>query len=146
MTPRYDYTILHEEKLVFVLIEGQFIYKKLLKLIDDVLSDPDFNMNYNQLIDLRKIHISPDYDRIERIIEKIYRDYNYAGMRTNLFLTKSPRQNVIPYLFKMQDEGLSMNIEAASSVKAASRHLNVPMSIVRSLLNSMCTARLVKHN
>ena len=110
-TLKYSYNILDENQLTFIIPSGRYSLKDIKSLITLVVSDPDYNPDYNVLLNLREVNYTPVVSKIIEISEFIVTMKQSFRAKTAI-ITKS---ELMYQMFKLSahytsKQGLQTNI------------------------------------
>lgn len=108
---KYSYNILDENQLTFIIPSGRYSLKDIKSLITLVVSDPDYNPDYNVLLNLREVNYTPVVSKIIEISEFIVTMKQSFRAKTAI-ITKS---ELMYQMFKLSahytsKQGLQTNI------------------------------------
>lgn len=123
----YIYYILKDKKLVIEILKGDFDLTDFLNLKRKEALDPDFDPNYNSILDIRNVRnafskeIRDDLKEYKGIIDTVV---SITGLKKTAVVTSKPAQ-VAGIMWYQMIDGRNIEYKAFSSLEAASMWLGV---------------------
>lgn len=117
---KYHYRILHEEKLIVEYYSGDIVLENLIEFKKILLTDPEYNPQYNLLIDLRDATFLLTEYEIKKYLEYAKPVLYLFKKRKSAYLTHTPNQVVFVTFIEYYSEGfLPIEVKIFSTTNAA---------------------------
>lgn len=136
-----SYKILPEFELIIETYVGKFFPSEYERMKKDEFADPQFNMNYNTLVDIRKVEIDFNgaiiEDNVSLMSEFLKINKEQIGKRKCAIFTSKPEQVVGSIFFSDYIKTLPITVGAYSTLDGALEWLNIKdrQSIMQELNN-----------
>lgn len=113
------YKILSDLKVTIQYIGGKIARSDIIEFTDQMRKHPDFNPNYDVIIDIRDADVALDEDFLKKYTEHIKNLENFIARRKVAFLTAEPEQYLSAYFSKMHARKLPLRFDIFSTEEAA---------------------------
>ena len=91
MKPTFDHYADHDLKINYNVIKGDFKFEDFVKKLDKVVRNPDYNVSYNILIDIREANFINFMKKSSILIDYFQDKLSFLNMnRKCAFLTSKP--------------------------------------------------------
>tara|TARA_R110000868_G_scaffold720_4_gene5241 strand:+ start:4163 stop:4594 length:432 start_codon:yes stop_codon:yes gene_type:complete len=127
MTGIYKYLIIKPLKLVVQFHQNDLTFNGIKKLKQSIIDDPEYNSNYNFIIDLRLANIKMDQNELHLYGDWVESILNDEKKHLSL-LTLNSRQVISALLFKLNDNFKNLHYDVFSTMEGALTHVDVDIS------------------
>ncbi|WP_457610632.1 hypothetical protein [Lutibacter sp.] len=123
-----NYKILKEYSLILEYHAGILDFESFLKFVQKKISDSQFSLDLNHLIDFRGVTFNITEDEISKTVNFLTKELLTKGEKRNIaVLTSTPQQVVSTTLYniKQQESNSIITLEIFSTSKRALEWLNI---------------------
>lgn len=113
-----NYKILKDQSLIIESHSGVMYLQNLKNFTDIQLKDPDYNPNYNVLIDVRDVDVKFNVNEINDYISYVKTHENIYGDRKEAILTDTSRQVAMASLYAGMQHLLRARIMVFSTIRS----------------------------
>lgn len=128
MDPIFEHRANHDLEVNYYIIKGDFKFEDLVKNLDRVVRNPDYNDYYNILFDIREANFTDFMKKNSIIVDYFHETVSSFNMnRKCSFLTTKPLDVVYATLLieKLQKIGIKIKFQIFSSEEAALNWMSV---------------------
>ena len=97
----------------------------MLKFVESVKNDKNYNSSFNSLIDLSDVEIDVSAKEVEKYVNYLRLNSHLLDNRKLAMITKTPDHVVLVTLYKLFGKDLPLNIRVFSTFNAAVRWLGL---------------------
>jgi len=105
--------------------KGQVKPDDVIGFIDRIVSDPEYNKEYDSIIDLRNTELHYDMHGLRKVLIYMATSEGFIGNRKSVYITSEANHVVPPIMMSSDQYKLPMQVKVCSSIDNAIEYLKV---------------------
>lgn len=123
---KLTYIIYPEPKISVAYISGDVNIHDIIDLLENIVSDKLYDTRMPNIVDVRDANLSIEPDHIMTYIDHLNRNPHIPDKRLVAFLTTTPQQTALGFVYRMLVKHLPMSINVFTTADACLQWMNIP--------------------
>ena len=133
--------ILKDKELTIMCFRNKITPEMVMKFINSLVQEPEYNPEYNAIIDLRSADMQYDMEGLKKTLNHMLTAEGFRSTRKSAYITSSSNQVVPPMMMNTLGYEFPMKVKVHSTVESAIAWLEIedftPENF-QAVLSTMC--------